>query len=304
MRVVELYCGIGGVAAALGPALARDTAQIVAAVDVNTVALGVYGHNFPGHETFCRSVESVEPKRAAAWDADLWWASPPCQPFTRRGLSKGLDDARARTFVALMDLVAAVRPPSFAMENVVGFETSAARDLLLRTLEGAGYSELREHLVCPQELGRPNRRPRYYAVASRNSLGPGPSLEPDRRSLDEALEPFEPSPDAIDSLRLTPEHLRRYDGALHIVERHDPDAVTGCFTSAYGRSHVRSGSFLRHGTGARRFSPREILSLLDFPASYQLPADLSAKSAWRLVGNSLALEPVRRALGQIPGLEV
>ena len=78
--------------------------------------------------------------------------------------------------------------------------------------------------------------------------------------------------------------------------------MTCCFTSAYGRSHVRSGSYLQQDTGVRRFSPTEILRLLGFPASYRLPPDLSLSKAWRLVGNSLAIAPVRAMLSTIPEL--
>ena len=41
ITVLELFCGIGGVAAALG-----NRAQIVAAVDQNRRALSVYAANF------------------------------------------------------------------------------------------------------------------------------------------------------------------------------------------------------------------------------------------------------------------
>ena len=64
LRVLELYCGIGGCAAALG-----DGAEIVAAVDVNRVALGVYRHNF-SHPTVASLVGARGvPYKLAAADA-------------------------------------------------------------------------------------------------------------------------------------------------------------------------------------------------------------------------------------------
>lgn len=308
MRIVELYCGIGGVSAALEGPRRAGHADVVAAVDVNTVALGVYRHNFcePADDcSWTRSIESLSPRRLEDWEADLWWASPPCQPFTRRGLQKGLDDPRAQTFLALLDHLAAVRPATFAMENVVGFETSAARGRLVEVLQTNGYSDFRERILCPSDFGLPNRRPRYYAVASRRGLGDLEAPKISKRSLADLLADSEPSAATAEALRLSPQHLKRYDGALHIVSRHDPQAVTGCFTSAYGRSHVRSGSFLRYDDdpgAVRRFTPQEILRLLDFPATFTLPPDLPLKNAWRLVGNSLSLAPVRHVLGLVPGL--
>ncbi|MCB1032849.1 MAG: DNA methyltransferase, partial [Acidobacteria bacterium] len=95
---------------------------------------------------------------------------------------------------------------------------------------------------------------------------------------------------------------QRYQGALHEVEAEDENAVTTCFTAAYGRSPVRSGSFLRTANGLRRFSPAEILRLLGFSPDFRLPEELPRSVAWRLVGNSLSLEPVRRLLATVPTL--
>jgi hypothetical protein len=103
-------------------------------------------------------------------------------------------------------------------------------------------------------------------------------------------------------LRVEPELLERYQDALHVVDAGDPDAVTACFTSAYGRSFVRSGSYLRIDGHVRRFSPSEVLRLLGFPATYSLPPELPARKAWALAGNSLSLASVRAVLAAIPEL--
>lgn len=89
LRVLELYCGIGGCAAAVG-----DRAQIVAAVDINLKALEVVAHNFP-HPRVARTLESIPTNIWREWQADLWWLSPPCQPYTQRGRRRDLDDPRA-----------------------------------------------------------------------------------------------------------------------------------------------------------------------------------------------------------------
>lgn len=296
LRILELYAGLGGVAAALaGGRGGRDGHEIVAAVDQSPLALHAYRHNFPGHPTVEARVAPLGAERLGAFEADLWWASPPCQPFTRRGKRRDLDDPRAATFVALVELVAEVRPAYFAMESVEGFRDSRARDLLLGTLGDAGYGDVREVVLCPSEMGWPNRRPRYYLVAGRDGL-----VEPAYEPAEVPRLPELVDADAGPSLRLGDDVLRRYRHALHVVDADDPDAVTNCFTAAYGRSPVRSGSYLRQEGVVRRFSPREVLRLLGFPASYGLPPDLPRDKAWRLAGNSLSLEPVRQVLSAIP----
>jgi site-specific DNA-cytosine methylase len=86
------------------------------------------------------------------------------------------------------------------------------------------------------------------------------------------------------------------------VDAEDRSAETHCFTSAYGRSVVRSGSYLRTRAGVRRFSPHEIVRLLGFPEQYQLPEDWPARRLWPLVGNSLSVAAVRYVLRAIPEL--
>lgn len=293
LKVLELFCGIGGLAAALD-----GRGRIVAAVDVNRAALAVYGENFR-HPIRPATIESLPASELRRWDADLWWLSPPCQPFTRRGLGRDAEDPRARPFLALLERLAELRPRYVAIENVPGFQGSKVHALLRRTLNLAGYGAVDERLLCPSELGVPNRRQRYYLVASRERLrSPSrPAAAAGPRPLEDFLDP-DPDP----GLAVGAEVLGRYAGALHLADPRDPGAVASCFTSAYGRSFVKSGSYLLTEDGVRRFSPREILRLLGFSPSFVLAPEMPREKAWRLVGNSLALAPVRTMLSAIPEL--
>lgn len=286
-RVLELFCGIGGLAAAVA-----GRAEVVAAVDQNRIALDVYAGNFP-HPVHPLAVESIPATAWRAWNADLWWMSPPCRPFTSRGQRRDLDDPRARGLVAALEAVAAVRPRAVALENVAGFAGSHAHALLLDRLGAAGY-DVRETVLCPTELGMPNRRPRFYLVASRAGLVDWPAREGPAVTLDRCLDAV---PDPV--LSCPPELARRYDGALSVVDAADPAACASCFTSAYGRSVVRSGAYLTTPHGLRRFSPAEILRLFDFPSGYRLPPQLGHDVAWRLVGNSVSVRAVRWVLAAL-----
>jgi DNA (cytosine-5)-methyltransferase 1 len=290
MRVVELFCGIGGCAAALG-----GRAQVVAAVDQSRQALAAYRYNFT-HPSVPRTVESIPPSQWQGWKADLWWMSPPCPPFTRRGLRHDLDDPRARSFGTVLQRIAAVRPRYVAFENVPGFSGSRAHERFRETLAAAGYS-MRETLLCPSELGLPNRRQRFYLVATLGEVGSWPPRAGQCRRLAELLDAA-PAPE----LWCDTELARRYEGALDVVDACDAEARTACFTSAYGRSPVRSGSYLTTTRGLRRFSPTEILRMLDFPDRYRLPVELPLPLAWRLVGNSVSVRAVRWVLSAVPDL--
>ena len=300
-RLVELYCGIGGCAAAVAGA-----ADVVAALDVNRVALGVYRANFDHPAAVC-ALESIRDDDPRLRQADVWWLSPPCQPYTRRGLGRDLDDPRSASLAHLLRVLERVQPPAVALENVPGFQGSRAHERLTAILDRCGY-EVAERLLCPTELGIPNRRRRFYLVASRAGLAGWQPLAPaPPRPLAEFLDH-----EIALELLVEPALVARYERAADVVDADDPEAVAATFTSAYGRSPVRSGSYLRHAppAGPRRagtpvlrlFSPAEILRLLGFPPGYRLPAELPRENAWRLVGNSLSVPAVREALAALPGL--
>ena len=285
LRVLELYCGIGGCAAALGPGT-----EVAAAVDINRAALAVYRHNFP-HPTEARTLDSIGVADLDRWRADLWWLSPPCQPFTRRGHGRDDADPRSASLLHLIDLLDRAPPPALALENVPGFAGSRTHARLRAVLDRRGYA-VRELELCPTELGVPNRRRRFYLLAARERLPQAPPADRERRPLSSYLDP-DPDPE----LWPDPDLLQRYRHAIDLVDPHDPEAVSACFTSAYGRSPVRSGSYLDTPRGPRRFSAAEILRLLGFPNSYRLPPELPSGNAWRLVGNSLSVDAVRWLLG-------
>lgn len=293
LRILELYCGIGGLAEAV-----RDAAQIAAAVDINRSALAVYGRNFL-QPTYCRSIESLPAEFYNSAAADLWWLSPPCQPFTRRGRQRDLDDPRCESLINVVRRIAELRPRYVALENVPQFAGSRADALLRETLDHCGYT-VREQTLCPTQLGIPNRRQRFYLVAGRTPLLTG--------EAGVSSAPKAPLADFLDAqpdpaLYVASESSEQLASAMHVVDVDDPHAITSCFTSAYGRSPVRAGSYLREPNGRlRRFSPAEILRLLGFRETFQLPDNLPAERAWPLVGNSLSVPAVRQVLIYIPEL--
>jgi len=300
IRALELFCGIGGFAAAV----AGSDVRVVAALDQNPAALAVYRHNFPDHP-----VRQVDLERVSAWEltspaADLWWMSPPCQPYCERGSRRDLDDSRARSLVRLLELLETVPleklPEHLALENVAGFADSQARQRLLPLLESRGYRIMERHL-CPTELGVPSRRPRYYLLATRGEFAPAPRRERPSRRLSSYLD-FGVGAPLPSPLHVTPDIIERFGNGLRILDPADGTAYTTCFTSGYGKSIVNSGSYLRHGSGVRYFSPEEVARLLHFPDWFGFPPEVQLRKRWHLIGNSLSLAAVREVLQALPGI--
>uniref|UniRef100_A0A8V0XJD7 tRNA aspartic acid methyltransferase 1 n=1 Tax=Gallus gallus TaxID=9031 RepID=A0A8V0XJD7_CHICK len=80
LRVLELYSGIGGMHQALKESCI--CAEVVAAVDVNTLANEVYKHNFPSTPLWAKTIEGITLKEFDRLSFDMILMSPPCQPFT------------------------------------------------------------------------------------------------------------------------------------------------------------------------------------------------------------------------------
>lgn len=164
LRVLELYSGVGGMHYALKGS--GVPAQVVAAVDINTTANLVYRHNFPHTPLWNKTIEGISLEDFNKLAFDMILMSPPCQPFTRLGLQGDVSDARAKSFLYVLDLLPRLRPrPRYILlENVKGFESSSARDRLVDTLTRCGYA-FQELMVSPTSVGIPNSRLRYFLIA-------------------------------------------------------------------------------------------------------------------------------------------
>uniref|UniRef100_A0A8D2ZWL8 tRNA aspartic acid methyltransferase 1 n=1 Tax=Scophthalmus maximus TaxID=52904 RepID=A0A8D2ZWL8_SCOMX len=164
VRVLELYSGIGGMHYALKES--GVPGQVVAAVDINTTTNQIYRHNFPDTPLWNKTIEGITLDDFNKLSFDMILMSPPCQPFTRIGLQGDIQDPRTKSLLYILDLLPRLsRLPRFILlENVKGFETSSARELLVKTLTECGYT-FQEIMVSPTSVGIPNSRLRYFLIA-------------------------------------------------------------------------------------------------------------------------------------------
>jgi site-specific DNA-cytosine methylase len=300
-RVLELFAGIGGFATAC------PTANVVAAIDINRSAERAYRLNHP-HPFHVREIESMSDNEFRDFSADFWWMSPPCQPYSRRGGQLDTDDPRARPLLRLLDAIAACTPRWIGLENVFGFEQSRSYSRLNQVLEQAGYHVSTLEL-CPSQLGWPNRRPRFYLLASLTPLPAWQPLPNYATTLGQLLpdadcEPTEPS------LLVDESTVDRYGTALDRVRLDQRQAITACFAGSYGKTLLRSGSYLElpeslpgslqktETKNYRRFTPQEVACLMGFPGDLRLDG-LDNRTAWKLLGNSLSIPAVRYLLSHV-----
>ncbi|CAL5183217.1 unnamed protein product [Lathyrus oleraceus] len=164
-RVLEFYSGIGGMRYSLMKA--QVNAQVIEAFEINNIANDVYQHNF-SHRPYQGNIQCLTAADLDKYAADAWLLSPPCQPYTRQGLQKDTGDARAFSFLQILELIPfLLQPPSMLfVENVVGFETSDTHAKLIEILEKTNFIT-QEFILSPLQFGIPYSRPRYFCLAKR-----------------------------------------------------------------------------------------------------------------------------------------
>ncbi len=201
-----------------------------------------------------------------------------------------------------------------AVENVPLFRESRSRKQLIAALEERGFV-FAEFVVSPETLcGLPNRRLRYYLVASRNKGAHFPKelILAEVPAAAVTLAQFfganlaEPS----DALRFPQKWREKKNGfRFHVAGLKDASTVTQCVTKHYFETYNSGGSYLSPSLAAsatleaenladdlRFFSPRELCLLFGFPASFHIDETVGLKSAFRLIGNSLNVAVTARVL--------
>jgi DNA-cytosine methyltransferase len=307
ITAIEFFSGIGGFAAvAAGAGI-----EVVQAFDQDRSANVIYAANFSRNPD-STNLDSIKGPRIA--NADLWWLSPPCTPYTTRGAQKDLADSRAASLVNLLNLVGQCKPTTIVIENVVGFLQSDAHRLTERILKEHDYL-IHTLMLCSSDFNVPMRRPRVflYAVQMPSSQEKwrdkasalkeiakqyAQSVKPDLKRSDTnmALCDFIRDRNAPD-LQVDSDQVERYKWCMDIVDANEVGRNVICFTSGYGQFFRSSGSFLQVDEfTVRRFSPREILSLLGFHEHFVLPDSINLQKQWKLVGNSLDLRCVQHVL--------
>ncbi|XP_054359508.1 tRNA (cytosine(38)-C(5))-methyltransferase isoform X5 [Pongo pygmaeus] len=151
LRVLELYSGVGGMHHALRESCIP--AQVVAAIDVNTVANEVYKYNFPHTQLLAKTIEGITLEEFDRLSFNMILMSPPCQPFTRIGRQGDMTDSRTNSFLYILDILPRLQklPKYILLENVKGFEVSSTRDLLIQTIENCGF-QYQEFLLSPTSV--------------------------------------------------------------------------------------------------------------------------------------------------------
>ena len=153
---VSTFSGMGG-----GALAAARSGYQVKCFDFDSDAHATLIAN--GQSAVCSDIKDVN--WAPYSGADLVVGGPPCQSFSAAGLQAGESDPR-NAIPAFVDVVRAVRPRVFVMENVRGLTFQKHRDFLnavYESFEDLGYSVDRRVLNAA-DYGVPQTRQRVFVV--------------------------------------------------------------------------------------------------------------------------------------------
>ncbi len=304
LRILELFAGIGGLAAAVQQ-IDSPQLKVTHAVDIDRDARDVYKLNFD-HPYKIADISSLELDFFKSINANVWWLSPPCPPFSIRGRSSrsqqnhvdDLSDNRNLALIKVSETIASVRPPVIIIENVPGFECSQTWNRVAQSFSASDYS-YEVFTICPSEFNWPNRRRRVYIVATHNEdffsarfVMKLPNAHELSTHLDSFIDP-QINRDTHPELYLSNDIILRYGSACDRIELGNPNnRTTACFASSYGKTILHAGSYLVLEDGIRRFASQEVQRILGFHDSFQWPSHLSERRKWNLLGNSLAIPVV------------
>jgi DNA (cytosine-5)-methyltransferase 1 len=166
---VDLFSGVGGFHAALSGL----GGAAVFASEIDTAAAGVYERNW-GLRPHGDIVQLTE-RRMDVPASDLVVGGFPCQPFSKSGAQRGMDETRGTLFFNICRVLEAHRPPMIVLENVRNLSGARQRSAwltIIRSLRDLGYLVASEpavmspHLLPPSAGGSPQFRERAFITGT------------------------------------------------------------------------------------------------------------------------------------------
>lgn len=159
MKCVDLFAGCGG----LSLGFEKAGFEVVAAFEYWQPAMEVYRQNF-SHPIFqqdlTNEVESIE--KIKLYHPDLIMGGPPCQDFSSAG-KRDVTQGRADLTYHFSNIVCAIRPQWFVMENVEQIKKSHILAEVVEQFKQAGYG-LTAVILDASLCGVPQSRTRFFLI--------------------------------------------------------------------------------------------------------------------------------------------
>ncbi|MFD1505740.1 DNA cytosine methyltransferase [Georgenia yuyongxinii] len=169
-RYIDLFAGIGGFAAALE----AFGGECVYSVEIDEAAAKVYERNW-GHFPLGDITRDANDVAMSVPAHDVLAAGFPCQPFSKSGAQRGMEETRGTLYWNILKIIQAHHPTVVMLENVrnlAGPRHKHEWDVIIQTLRDEGYrvsdtpAVFSPHLLPLERGGRPQVRERVFITAT------------------------------------------------------------------------------------------------------------------------------------------
>jgi len=161
LRVVDLFCGIGGFRLGLEKA---GGYRCVWSCDIDKYANRVYAYHWGWENHHPGDIREVE--ASSIPDHDILCAGFPCQAFSVAGKRKGFEDTRGTLFFEITRIARAKRPRILFLENVKGLlshDRGHTFRVILEELGRIGY-RCEWQVLNSKWFGVPQNRERTFII--------------------------------------------------------------------------------------------------------------------------------------------
>lgn len=166
----DLFAGIGGFASVF-----EDVGGAHAyAVEIDEAAAAVYARNW-GSNPLGDVTQDANDSQVIVPDHDVLAGGFPCQPFSKSGAQRGMDEVRGTLFFHIEKILRTRKPTMVILENVrnlVGPRHRHEWEVIIDHLRDAGYQVSFEpaifspHKIDPKFGGTPQVRERVFITAT------------------------------------------------------------------------------------------------------------------------------------------
>lgn len=177
-RILDLFSGAGGMSYGMEKN-AHFTTEV--ALDFNEMALKTFKHNMPNTLTICGDITDDGVKQevieiSKQRKVNMIIGGPPCQGFSLKGKKLGLDDPRNYLFNEYLNIVAALEPEVFVIENVKALMSTSAgwfKNQIIEKVKKMGY-HVAHGVLNASDFGVPQARQRAIFICSKRGYVPLP----------------------------------------------------------------------------------------------------------------------------------
>lgn len=169
-RYADLFAGIGGFASVF-TSLGGEHAY---AVEIDSAAAAVYARNW-GKSPLGDVTNDANDSHVIVPEHDILAGGFPCQPFSKSGAQRGMDEVRGTLFFHIEKILRACKPTVVVLENVrnlVGPRHRHEWEVIIDHLRDAGYQVsstpaiFSPHKIAPEHGGSPQVRERVFITAT------------------------------------------------------------------------------------------------------------------------------------------